>query len=351
MWWILAVLLIIVGIAYFAPMLKNTTTTTTTAVDNNPVPEQPQAYVPKPNEDNYYKQQAAPPTPPTPAAPAAPAASPEPSSPKTPEPDRGVFEIVAKGDTGAEKIIVTIDGMKYGTYALSKSVERIRVDTPRRVDLANVVIKDVSPTRDENGADTNIRVAAIYVNGSNENMRTRLYQAGRDPSYIRNGLLFWGGEYTFHSQDGENKQLDPSAQSNTTLPSVTGTIEITAKGDVGNEQFRVVVDGLTYPAPAGTLNEDGTIATGTYVTPVENTKFVIKTPRRVEISNVTIKFINDATDPTTNKDRNIRIQSITINGESQDQRPRLFRTGLDEARLNNLRTNGGLFWGGDYTFV
>lgn len=264
---------------------------------------------------------------------------------------KGWFEIVAKGDTGSEKIDVLIDGLKYppeGTFQLSKEMTKIRFETPRRVDLSNVVLRDRSASRDANGADTNIRVQSIIVNDNGVNVRSRLYQAGRDPNFISNGLLFWGGEFTFVSEP-----VDPSAQANSTLPVVSsgmGAIEIVAKGDVGNEEFRVVVDGLMYPPVAGAILEDGSISRGVYVVPTTPTRFFIQTPRRVDLANVTIRTTNDAIDPVTGKDRNVRVQSIVINGDGVDVRPRLFRTGMDETRLASVR-QGNLFWGGDYTFL
>ncbi len=344
-------LLLVIVIAYFATRKKPETTT----IEQEESAPTPAPYVPQPNEPNYYQQQA-----PAPAETIAPAAT-TPEMPVLTAPvvvaaptavsNTGFFEINLKGDTGSEKITVTIDGIRYpeqGAYTLSKNVEKINIETPRKVDLGNVIIKDVSPARDANGVDTNIRVASIYVNGSNENMRSRLYQGGQRQDYISNGLLFWGGEFTFQSPN--ETSLDPSVQANTTLPSTSGTIEIIAKGDVGNEQLRVVVDGLTYPSPSGALNEDGTPSIGAYVTTSEGTKILVKTPRRVDLSNVIIKFVNDAIDPATQKDRNVRVQSIVINGDGQDVRPRLFRVGLDETRLKSMRA-GGFFWGGDYTFV
>lgn len=262
----------------------------------------------------------------------------------------GSFEIVAKGDTGSEVIDVLVDGVKYpaeGSFQLSKDLTRIRFETPRRVDLSNVILRDRSSARDPAGVDTNIRVQSIVVNDNGENVRSRLFQAGRDPNYISNGLLFWGGEFTFMNQTTE-----PSSQANSTLPvsSGMGTIEIVAKGDVGNEEFRVTVDGLMYPQVAGTLLEDGTISNGVYVVPQEVTRFLIKTPRRVDLANVLIRTTNDAIDSATGKDRNVRVQSIVINGDGVDVRPRLFRTGMDDARLSSIR-QGNLFWGGDYTFI
>ncbi len=355
MYWIIAVIFILVAlVAYFA---TQKTTTEAEAEQDEHVQEEKTAspYVPQPNEMNYYQQQqqkqadeVVAPAATTPEMPVLTSASVADAPPVS---NTGMFEITAKGDTGAEKITVTIDGIRYpeqGAYTLSKNLEKIRVETPRKVDLANVVLKDVSPARDANGADTNIRIASIYINGTNENVRSRLYQGGLRQDHIGNGLWFWGGELTFQS---ENTGLDPSTQANATLPSSIGTIEIVAKGDVGNEQLRVVVDGLTYPAPAGTLNEDGTVGTGAYIIPTEGTKVLVTTPRRVDLSNVVIKFVNDATDPATQKDRNVRVSSIVINGDGQDVRQRLFRVGLDETRLKNLRSGGGLFWGGDYTFV
>lgn len=345
MLWILAVLLFIAVLAFFATQKKHKKAIEKTIIHPELTP-----YVPIPNEDNYYKQAAASVAPAAPIASVASVASA--AAPVTPVLNTGSIEIMAKGDTGSETIIVTIDGIRYpgqGAYTLSKNVEKIHIETPRLVDLANVIIKDTSPGRDANGVDTNIRVAAIYVNGSKENIRNRLYQGGQKQDYISNGLLYWGGEFTFQPKEAG---LDPSAQANSTLPSSTsGTIEIIAKGDVGNEQLRVVVDGMIYPAPIGALNEDGTSSISAYVIPAEGTKIVVKTPRRVDLSNVIIKFVNDAMDPVTNKDRNVRVQSIVINGDGLDVRSRLFKTGLDDARLTGLRTNGSFFWGGDYTFM
>ncbi len=317
MLWVVVVILILLTIAYFATKKKKEQSDEPAPASNPAIPEPPnQTIVPAPTSNTVG----------------------------------GLFEIALKGDTGAEKMVVTIDGIRYPkqeAFNLTKDIQKIRIETPSKVNLANVTLKDISPTRDTNGVDTNIRIASIYVNGSNENMRSRLYQGSDKQAYISNGLWFWGGELTFQT---EPTGLDPSTQANSTLPSVTGTIEIEAKGDVGNEQLRVLVDGFIYPAPGGTLNEDGTFAPGVYVIPAEGTKIVVKTPRLVDLTKVTIQFVNDAIDPVAQKDRNVRVSSIIINGDGQDVRPRLFRSGLDATRLTNLR-NGGFFWSGDYTFV
>ena len=322
LWVVVVVILILLTIAYFATKKKE---------------EQPKSAVPEPSNQSAPSSNPAVPEPPKQTIVPAP----------TSNTVGGLFEITLKGDTGAEKIVVTIDGIRYDAFNLTKDIQKIRIETPSKVNLANVTLKDISPTRDTSGTDTNIRIASIYVNGSNENMRSRLYQGGDKQTYISNGLWFWGGELTFQM---EPTGLDPSTQANSTLPSIPGTIEIDAKGDVGNEQLRVLVDGFIYPAPGGTLNEDGTFAPGVYVIPVEGTKILVKTPRLVDLTKVTIQFVNDGADPVTQKDRNVRVSSIIINGDGQDVRPRLFRSGLDETRLTNLR-NGGFFWSGDYTFV
>lgn len=362
MWILIAfVFLVLVGIAYFATRSK-VQTVVEIAI---PEPNGSGAYVPKPYDANT----TIPPATTTPEMPSLieskptsvvitdEAAQNDSSTNLTVPPGSNVavlgtgsFEIVAKGDTGSEVIDVLIDGVKYpaeGSFQLSKELSKIRFDTPRRVDVSNVILRDRSGARDENGADTNIRVQSIVVNDNGENIRSHLFQAGRDPNYISNGLLFWGGEFTFISQSA-----DPSAQANSTLPvsSNMGTIEIVAKGDVGNEEFRVSVDGLIYPPIAGTVLDDGTVSTGVFMVPTSSTRFLIKTPRRVDLANVMVRTTNDAIDPATGKDRNVRVQSIMMNGDGVDVRPRLFRVGVDDTRLSSIR-QGNLFWGGDYTFV
>lgn len=355
MWIFVALFLLsLAALAYFATRPK----ATPAAVENQKIPEPngSGAYVPKP----YDAKATIPPATTTPEMPLlserdkptadAPTGHAVPPGSNLAVLGTGSFEILAKGDTGSEVIDVLIDGVKYpaeGSFKLSKDLTKIRVETPRRVDLANVTLRDRSPGRDAAGADTNIRVQSIVVNDNGENVRSRLFQAGRDPNFISNGLLFWGGDFTFASPTAE-----PSSQMNSTLPveSGMGAIEIWAKGDVGNEEFRVSVDGLMYPPVAGSLMEDGSVSRGVYVVPTSSTRFVIKTPRRVDLANVVIRMTNDAIDPATGKDRNVRVQKLTINGDDVDLRSRLFRAGMDDTRLASIR-QGNLFWGGNYTFV
>ncbi len=122
------------------------------------------------------------------------------------------------------------------------------------------------------------------------------------------------------------------------VPSI-GTIEISAFGDTGEEEFYIKIDGTRYPS-----------ATTTYKLSKNPSVITFNTPNIIDTNKITITYTNDGMSPTQNKDRNIRVQSIKVNRNNNDIKKYLTKSGLDQTRLNTVRT-GILAWGGDYNFV
>ncbi len=253
----------------------------------------------------------------------------------------GQFEMNVKGYTGAERLCVVIDGVTYPNkegYEIGTGVTNISIGTDSLVDLSKVKLIDVSPTKDADGSDTNIRVQSIYINKNvNENMRKFLYKDKfTDFNYVSNGLLFFGGEYTFKSESPLDAPVGYTGD--------PGSIEILARGDSGSEEIRVLVGDVTYPAPYGTLNEDGTVSNGAYKLTAKEGRLFIRLPQVVDFSKVQIHFWNKTVDPDTLLDRNVRVRSIILNGDGVNIRSRLMQLGKD----TNYLLYGSLIWGGYY---
>lgn len=124
----------------------------------------------------------------------------------------------------------------------------------------------------------------------------------------------------------------------TSIPAV-GTIEISASGDTGEEEFYITIDGTRYPS-----------ASTTFKVSKNPSVFTFNTPNIIDTNKITITYTNDGMSPTQNKDRNIRVQSIKVNRNNNDIKKYLTKSGLDQTRLNTLRT-GVLAWRGDYNFT
>jgi hypothetical protein len=225
----------------------------------------------------------------------------------------GAFEFTASGETGDETLTLVIDGLRY-PYQLKTRSEKIRVVTPRRVDLANVLI------RTNVGNGKKIRFGPIFINDSNVDVRDKLFQVDHSPGNVVNGLVDRTGDISFHSQ---LVVIDPSTQANATLPTTLGKIEMAVSG---NGKLALNIDGMNFPA------------SGTYDI-TDGTKIELNTNRRVNLPTVKIVV----------SEGKVTLDAFRVDGE--DVKSRIFRGGLLDNELVELRKTGGLQWVDTYTII
>ncbi len=116
----------------------------------------------------------------------------------------------------------------------------------------------------------------------------------------------------------------------------TGSIDISAKGDTGEEEFVVDINGVMYPSG------------NKYKVSKNSQVFKITTNEPIDLTKVKINFTNDGNN-SSGIDKNIRIDYIYVNGSNIDMKNYLDKSGLSSNSLDMVK-KGILAWGGIYTF-
>jgi len=236
-------------------------------------------------------------------------------------------QIFAAGDLGGEQFALQIDGQTVEQFTVSQELSTFDFQTDQPVSADQIRIEFLNDQFDpENGIDSNLRVEAIQIDGvrfetdspSVFSTGTFLNEDGITPGFGRGDVLNANGFFQF-SNEGASDSL----------------IEVSARGDVGNEQFNVIVDGQT---------------AGTFTASTQQQSFFVGAAAGTTAGDVRIEFLNDQFDPSAGLDSNLTVDFINVGGQTfQAEDESVFSTGtfLNEdgiadgfGRGETLNTNG-----------
>ncbi len=210
-------------------------------------------------------------------------------------------QIFAAGDLGNEQFALQIDGETVQEFTASTELSTFDFSTTENITADQVRIQFLNDQFDpQAGIDANLRVDAVVIEGVRFETETAnvfstgTYTAdGLAPGFGRGEVLHTNGYFQFANN---NPQL-----------------EISARGDLGNEQFRVIVGG----------EELGTFTASEY-----QQSFFVDVPQGTTSGDVRIEFINDFYDPANGVDANLTIDFIRIDDQTfQTEDGGVFSTG------------------------
>ena len=236
--------------------------------------------------------------------------------------------IFAAGDLGGEQFALNIDGQTVEVFTVTQELGTFEFETDQPLTADQVSIEFLNDQFDpENGIDSNLIVDAIEIDGVRfETESPSVFSTGTfndadgiTPGFGRGEVLNTNGFFQF------------SNDASSTL------IEISARGDVGTEQFNVIVDGQV---------------AGNFTASTEQQSFFVTAPAGTTVGDLRIEFLNDQFDPSIGLDSNLTIDFVNVNGETfQTEDASVFSTGtfLDAdgivdgfGRGETLHTNGFL---------
>ena len=237
-------------------------------------------------------------------------------------------QIFAAGDLGGEQFALQIDGQTVEQFTVSQDFATFDFQTQQPVTADQVRIEFLNDQFDPaNGIDSNLIVDAIEIDGVRFEAEspfvfstgTFLEADGITPGFGRGDVLNANGFFQFSNEGGSS------------------LIEVSARGDVGNEQFNVIVDGQT---------------AGTFTASTQQQSFFVGAAPGATAGDVRIEFLNDQFDPSIGLDANLTVDFINVAGQTfQTEDVSVFSTGTFLAedgivdgfgRGETLHTNGFL---------
>ena len=237
-------------------------------------------------------------------------------------------QVFAAGDLGGEQFALQIDGQIVEQFTVSQDLSTFEFQTDQPITADQVRIEFLNDQFDPAaGIDSNLIVDAIEIDGvrfetessSVFSTGTFLEADGISPGFGRGEALNANGFFQFSSD------ADPSL------------IEISARGDVGNELFNVVVDGQT---------------AGTFTASTAQQSFFVSGASDTTVGDLRIEFLSDQFDPSIGLDANLTVDFVSVDGQTfQTEDVSVFSTGtfLDSdgivdgfGRGETLHTNGFL---------
>ena len=203
--------------------------------------------------------------------------------------------IRARGDEGGEQFNVILNGQVAATFTTSTSFQTFRLSNVNNVGIADLDIEFFGDVFNANqGIDTNLVVDYVTIDdvrhateaSTTFSTGTFLNADGIQPGFRQSETLHTNGIFSF---------LD-SGQSS------SSTIQVRASGSAGSEQFRVLSGGV--------LLGEFTATRGAQT-------YEINTNNYTPGSNLRIEFFGDVYDPARGIDTTLRVDSVTINGDTR----------------------------------
>ena len=236
--------------------------------------------------------------------------------------------VFAAGDLGGEQFALNIDGQTVETFTVTQELSTFEFQTDQPVTAGQVSIEFLNDQFDPaNGIDSNLIVDAIEIDGVRfETESSSVFSTGTfndadgiSPGFGRGEVLNANGFFQFSDDAGST------------------LIEISARGDVGTEQFNVIVDGQV---------------AGNFTASTQQQSFFVTAPAGTTVGDLRIEFLNDQFDPSIGLDSNLTVDFVNVDGETfQAEDGTVFSTGtfLDAdgivdgfGRGETLHTNGFL---------
>lgn len=215
------------------------------------------------------------------------------------------IEVFAAGATGTEQANLYVNGQVVGQYSNiggsydGTSYVRYVYNSPTKVKPEDVRIAFVNDGRTPSGADRNLRVDAITIDGRRyETEAASTYSSGTwkdgsiTPSFPQDERLHGDG-FFHYSRLGE----DGASSAGTRLV-------VYAAGATGTETLNVIGDGAVFGVVdnvAGDYNQRTFQAYGAVH------------PRTLNLDQIEVAFVNDGKTPS-GADRNLRVGAIVVNG-------------------------------------
>ena len=240
-------------------------------------------------------------------------------------------EVFAAGDLGGEQFALNIDGQTVEIFTVTQELSTFEFQSDTPITADQVSIEFLNDQFDpENGIDANLIVDAIQIDGVRFETEsptvfstgTFLDADGITPGFGRGEVLNANGFFQFSSA---------GASADSTL------IEVSAFGDVGTEQFNVIVDGDVL---------------GTFTASTEQESFFVSAAPGTTIGDLRIEFLNDQFDPSIGLDSNLTVDFVNVGGQTfQAEDTTVFSTGTFTdadgivdgfGRGGTLNTNGFL---------
>ena len=235
-------------------------------------------------------------------------------------------QVFASGDTGAEQFALRIDGEVVQQFSADQQLQAFTFETPETISASQIRVEFLNDDFDAaQQLDRNLRVDRIQIDGTTFQTEdisvfsngTYTSADGLVPGNGRGEVLHTNGFFQYANQaDGS-------------------VIEISARGDEGNEQFNLIVRGNTVR---------------TFTAPASGRTFVHQTNGTVSADDIRIEFTNDQYNPSIGLDSNLNVDFIRIDGQTfQTESPDVFSTGtfLDQdgivagnGRGETLNVNG-----------
>ena len=211
--------------------------------------------------------------------------------------------VFAAGDLGGEQFALQIDGATVQEFTVSQDFATFEFQSDQPISADQISIEFLNDQFDPaNGIDSNLIVDAIEIDGVRfETEDPSVFSTGTftDADGIVDG--FGRGE-TLHT-NGFFQFADTSSTA----------IEISARGDVGNELFNVNVAGETV---------------GTFTASTDQQSFFVTAAGSTTPGDVQIEFLNDQFDPSIGLDSNLTVDFIRVDGETlQTEDSTVFSTG------------------------
>ncbi len=216
-----------------------------------------------------------------------------------------VIEVAARGDEGGEAFDVLVDDVVIGSGVASTVNQTFAFAATGAVAASQIKIRFNNDLYDPAaGVDRNLKVDFITVGGKTFQTEAHdVYSTGTWKSTDGTVPGYRGSEY-LHSNGFFRYDADANDGS---------VVTVNARGDEGGETFDLIIDG---------------VRVGAYTTTTANQAFTYRSGLIVSADQVRIEFTNDVYNPSAGIDRNLIVDSISIDGVTyQTEDPSVYSTG------------------------
>ena len=249
-------------------------------------------------------------------------------------------DIVAAGATGQETIELIIEGETVAVFENvggdfnNREFVTLSYNTDQDIDPSQIEVAFTNDLFDqESGLDRNVRIDRVMLRFDTDGTpqeRVRVINRPlsfetEDPTVFSDGtwrpedgitsglgrgeVLHTNGSFKFDGTTGANGSLNGAV-----VEGPGSFIEINARGDTGDEQFNLLIDGKVVQ---------------TYDVTTELFEYRFVSEDEVSPEQIRIEFINDVFDPANGIDRNLTVSSIRVDQRLlQTEAPTTFSTGV-----------------------
>ena len=203
-----------------------------------------------------------------------------------------VVDVRAQGTVGGEQFNLILNGQVVETFTTTNNLQTFSFEADFNVELGDVEVEFFGDQFNlAQNIDTNLIVDFVQIDGvrheteASSTFSTGTYLAadGITPGFRESQTLHTNGVFSFLSTAGSGSDR----------------IQITARGDEGFEQFRVLSNGVVL---------------GEFTATTDLLTYELLTDDYTADSDLRIEFFNDQFDPANGIDANLIVDNVTING-------------------------------------